>query len=133
MSVATALGIKIIKVSPKLVELKLPITSAVQQPYGVVHGGINALLAEEAASLGANAVLQANQRTKEAAVGVDLNVNQLQAVSWGTLIAQAIPLHLGYRLQTWQVKIYEQDSQITTAFATLRLTSQTISQEKPSK
>ncbi|CAH1852473.1 PaaI family thioesterase [Convivina intestini] len=128
MSVATALGIKIIQVSPKLVELQLPITNVVQQPYGVVHGGINALLAEEAASLGANAVLQENQRTKEAAVGVDLNVNQLQAVRQGTLVAQATPLHLGHRLQTWRVKIYEQDSQITTAFATLRLTSQSIRQ-----
>lgn len=126
MSVATALGIKIIQVSPKLVELELPITFAVQQPYGMVHGGINALLAEEAASLGANAVLRAKQRTKEAAIGVDLNVNQLQAVRQGTLVAQATPLHLGHRLQTWQVKIYEQESQITTAFATLRLTSQTV-------
>lgn len=106
-----------------LVTVTLPITAQTKQPYGVVHGGINALIAEEAASLGANAVLQAADRTTEIAVGVDIQTHHLAAVSQGVLEGRATPLHIGGRIQTWQVTIREMISDTETAFSTVTLTN----------
>lgn len=107
----------------ELVTVTLPITAQTKQPYGVVHGGINALIAEEAASLGANEALKAAGRTDFVAVGVDIQTHHLAAVSQGVLEGRATPIHIGGRIQTWQVSIREMITDTETAFSTVTLTS----------
>ncbi len=51
MNLLENLGIKTIILQKDYVKLELPITAKLLQPYGLVHGGINAVLAETAASL----------------------------------------------------------------------------------
>lgn len=107
----------------ELVTVTLPITAQTKQPYGVVHGGINALIAEEAASLGANEALKEAGRTNDVAVGVDIQTHHLAAVSQGVLEGRATPIHIGGRIQTWQVSIREMITDTETAFSTVTLTS----------
>lgn len=107
----------------ELVTVTLPITAQTKQPYGVVHGGINALIAEEAASLGANEALKEAGRTNNVAVGVDIQTHHLAAVSQGVLEGRATPIHIGGRIQTWQVSIREMITDTETAFSTVTLTS----------
>ena len=65
------------------------------QPFGVLHGGITAFLAENLASIGA----QVNSNWARVA-GIDLNVNHLLSASIGeTVIAKATPLRVGKRVQ----------------------------------
>ena len=47
------LDVEVIEAGPERVVLRLPVTWKVHQPYGVLHGGVSALLAESAASFGA--------------------------------------------------------------------------------
>ncbi|MBM6754235.1 PaaI family thioesterase [Lactobacillus alvi] len=101
MNLLENLGIEIQKLSKTNTIVSLPVTKKILQPLGFVHGGINAVLAETAASLGANENLASNQ----IAVGVDITTHHLGAVTNGTLIATAIPIHIGKHLQTWEVKI----------------------------
>ncbi|RRG18479.1 hotdog fold thioesterase [Weissella viridescens] len=103
--------------------LTMPITDKTKQPYGVVHGGINAMLAETAASIGGNAAINDAHR---AAVGVDLEIHHLNAVTEGTLKAVATPIHVGHRLQTWQVNLYETTTETHVAVSIVTLTSRTI-------
>ena len=105
------------------VVLTMPITDKTKQPYGMVHGGVNAMLAETAASIGGNTVLGDAHR---AAVGVDLEIHHLNAVSTGNLTAVAQPIHIGHRLQTWQVNIYETTTETHVAVSIVTLTSRTI-------
>ncbi|MCW0953439.1 PaaI family thioesterase [Weissella ceti] len=107
----------------ELVTVTLPITAQTKQPYGVVHGGINALIAEEAASLGANEALKAADRTDVVAVGVDIQTHHLAAVSQGVLEGRATPIHIGGRIQTWKVSIREMITDTPTAFSTVTLTT----------
>lgn len=107
----------------ELVTVTLPITAQTKQPYGVVHGGINALIAEEAASLGAHEVLKAAGRSDVVAVGVDIQTHHLAAVSQGVLEGRATPIHIGGRIQTWQVSIREMITDTETAFSTVTLTT----------
>ncbi|WP_288631025.1 PaaI family thioesterase [uncultured Levilactobacillus sp.] len=111
----TTLGIKQRLITKTKSIIALPVSAAIKQPYGVVHGGINGVLAETAASLGANANLDADR----VAVGVNLTVQHLQAVTQGELIATATPLHIGHHLQTWQVAITVADQLTSQATVTL--------------
>ena len=46
------LGIEIIADEPGKCIVEMPITEKVLQPFGYVHGGVNVVLAETAASMG---------------------------------------------------------------------------------
>jgi len=48
------LGIQTVSGSKTNVIISLAVTDLIKQPYGLVHGGINSVLAETAASIGAN-------------------------------------------------------------------------------
>ena len=111
MNLLQYLGIKIQTVTVNQVIIRINVTDQLKQPFGIVHGGINATLAETAASLGANAWLTNNDR-HQVATGVDINTHHLRAVKTGVLKAVATPLKLGQRIQTWQVQTFN-DDQIT--------------------
>ncbi|WP_240411035.1 PaaI family thioesterase, partial [Limosilactobacillus vaginalis] len=72
MNLLQYLGIKIQTVTANQVIISINVTDQIKQPFGIVHGGINAILAETAASLGANAWLTNNDRP-QGAPGVDNN------------------------------------------------------------
>lgn len=111
MNLLQYLGIKIQTVTVNQVIISINVTDQIKQPFGIVHGGINATLAETAASLGANAWLADNER-HQVATGVDINTQHLRAVKTGILKAVATPLKLGRRIQTWQVQTFN-DNQLT--------------------
>lgn len=85
------------------VHLKIEVTPRLYQPFGVLHGGINGLLIETACSLGA----MQNVLPGEVAVGLDLQVSHLKAVTTGSLEIIATPDKIGKTLQVWQASIYQ--------------------------
>ncbi len=46
-----ALGIELVKIDEERIVLTMPITDAARQPMGLLHGGVNLVLAESAASM----------------------------------------------------------------------------------
>lgn len=123
MNLLDYLNIQIDAVDAHKTIISTPVTDALKQPYGIVHGGINAVLAETAASLAANAYAPANY----VAVGVNINTNHLRPVVTGHLVATATPISLGKTLQTWQVEIHQQPSDKLTSTSTVT----TMLQVKP--
>ena len=113
------LGIKTISIDKTKVIISLEVSDSVKQPYGLLHGGVNAVMAETAASLGANQ----NVGPDEYAVGVSINTQHLLPVTSGLIIATATPLQLGHRIQTWQVTITNYDH--LTSTSTVILTNHT--------
>ncbi len=77
------------------------------QPYGIVHGGVYASVAETAASL-AGATWQLDRVPNGRVVGVSNATSFLRAVREGTLSIVATPLHRGRTLQLWQVLITDE-------------------------
>lgn len=124
MSLSELLGIKVQTMSPSKVTLSLTISDQLKQPYGLLHGGINAVLAEHAASLGANAALE-ERGLNQVSVGADLQIHYLASARHGELLASAEPIKIGQRLQVWQVDIYQLPGHVLTAFATVTLANQT--------
>lgn len=89
-------------VTPHKVVLHLPVTDKLKQPYGMVHGGIYAVLAETAASLGSLATLTG---TNYIPVGTDIQSRHLNPMTEGTLVATATPIKLGRTQHTWEIVI----------------------------
>ncbi len=123
MNTLELFDISTVSASSELVILTMPITDKAKQPYGILHGGISAMFAETAASIGANAALPEAGRV---AVGVDLQIHHLNAATSGQLQAKATPLHIGNRIQTWQVAITEVNAAKDIAFATVTLASHSL-------
>lgn len=98
MNLLQYLGIKIQTVTTNQVIISINVTDQIKQPFGIVHGGINAILSETAASLGANAWLTNNDR-HQVATGIDINTHHLRTVKTGVLKAvaskQSITIRLG--------------------------------------
>lgn len=94
------LGIKQVSVSKNNVIISLNITDAIKQPYGIVHGGINAVLAESAASIGGNA----NLDDAHVAVGLDVHTHHLKPAATGELVASATQLELAARRRSGRLR-----------------------------
>ena len=102
---AGTLGIRVTQLTPERVEAVMPVTPAVHQPFGLLHGGASVALAETIASLGA--WLNVDQAT-QGAVGLEINANHLRALRDGTVTGIGVPLHVGRSTQVWEVRIVDE-------------------------
>ena len=109
-------GLRFEEVSGDRVVLSCPVTADLLQPYGLVHGGVHATLAETAASV-AGALWFADRGK---VVGVSNHTDFLRAVSDGRLRAEATPLARGRTTQLWQVAITDEAGRLI-AHAKVRL------------
>jgi 1,4-dihydroxy-2-naphthoyl-CoA hydrolase len=109
-------GLRFEEVSGDRVVLTCPVTADLLQPYGLVHGGVHATLAETAASVG-GALWFGDQG---AVVGVSNHPDFVRAVRDGRLRAEATPLARGRTTQLWQVVISDETGRLV-AHAKVRL------------
>lgn len=106
---ATTIGIELKTLTPEKVIATMPVDHRTQQPFGLLHGGASAALAETVASLGAFLNIDPE---KQAAVGVELNANHLRAKKDGIVTATATPIHVGRRTQVWEIRIQDEANRL---------------------
>lgn len=90
------------------VVLRLPVIWKVHQPYGILHGGVSALLAESAASLGAALAAGPDRQV----VGIEINASHLRSVREGHLTATATPLRAGRTVQVWSISLTDDEERV---------------------
>ncbi len=112
---ASVLGIKITGLNDNSLSASMPVQHSTQQPFGLLHGGASAALAETLGSMGAWLMLEENQQ----AVGLELNINHIRSQRSGQVTACATPLHVGRLTQVWDIKIHNDHQQLV---AVARLT-----------
>lgn len=111
------LGMQVIRMEKDCVVMTMPVDERTHQPYGMLHGGASAALAESAASLGG--WLNVDQKT-EGVVGLELNANHIRPKRQGVVTATAVPLHRGRSTMVWEIRITdESDRLICTSRCTL--------------
>lgn len=106
-SAVAHLGIEFTEQGKDYLEGIVPVDQRTTQPFGLLHGGISAALAETLASAAALLCCDENQ----VPVGTELNISHLKAIKEGVAIGKATPLHLGRESQVWQVEIVNQQAQ----------------------
>ncbi len=104
-SVHELLDVEVVEASPERVVMRIPVDWKVHQPYGILHGGVSALLAESAASFG-GALAAGPDRS---VVGIELNASHLRAVHSGHLTAEATPVRVGRTVQVWRISLSDDD------------------------
>lgn len=99
------LDVEVLEAGPERVVLRLPVDWRVHQPFGILHGGVSALLAESAASLG-GALAAGPERS---VVGIELSASHLRGLRDGHLTAEATPVRLGRTVQVWRIVLTDDD------------------------
>ena len=102
------LGIRAQEVSPDRVVLEMPVGPQVHQPFGVLHGGASAVIAESAASMGAFL----NCKDGEVSLGTDLNISPLRAKTEGLVVATATPYRKGRTMHVWSIEITDEEGKL---------------------
>jgi uncharacterized protein (TIGR00369 family) len=77
----------------------------VHQPFGILHGGVSALLAESAASAGGHLAAGPGRSV----VGVELNASHLRPLRDGHLTATATPARIGRTVQVWLISLTDDE------------------------
>ncbi|MEV6009242.1 hotdog fold thioesterase [Streptomyces sp. NPDC051976] len=94
------MGIQVLEASPEKVVGTMPVEGNTQ-PYGLLHGGASAVLAETLGSVGA----MLHGGPGKLAVGVDLNATHHRGLRSGTVTGTATPVHRGRSSATYEVVI----------------------------
>jgi 1,4-dihydroxy-2-naphthoyl-CoA hydrolase len=100
----TRLGVQITEASVERVVGTMPVEGNTQ-PYGLLHGGASAVLAETLGSVGS--MLHAG--SSKIAVGVDLNCTHHRGVRSGLVTGVATPLHRGRSTATYEIVISDEN------------------------
>jgi 1,4-dihydroxy-2-naphthoyl-CoA hydrolase len=102
-SLGISMGIKLLEASADRVVGTMPVGGNTQ-PYGLLHGGASAVLAETLGSVGA----MLHAAPSRIALGVDLNATHHRGVRSGTVTGVAIPAHRGRSSATYEIAISDE-------------------------
>ena len=111
---ADRLGIEITDLDPARLVATMPVTGN-RQPYGLLHGGASAVLAETLGSVAA-ALLAGPDNV---AMGIELNCTHHRSATEGKVTAVCTPLHVGRSVSSFEIVISDQHGRRT---CTARLT-----------
>src|SRR3954467_6619040 len=100
----TRMGVEVMEASAERVVGTMPVEGNTQ-PYGLLHGGASAVLAETLGSLGA----MLHGGSTKIAVGVDLNCTHHRGARSGLVTGVATPVHRGRSTATYEIVISDED------------------------
>lgn len=111
-SMAGHLNIEFTNVGPDFLTARMPVNERTLQPYGLLHGGASAALAE---TLGSVAGQFAANPEAQYVVGLEININHMRPVREGFVEGTTRPLHLGRTTQVWQIHIHDDRGRLVSA------------------
>ncbi|MEW2298791.1 hotdog fold thioesterase [Streptomyces sp. NPDC006655] len=100
----TRMGVQIVEASADRVVGTMPVEGNTQ-PYGLLHGGASAVLAETLGSVGS----MLHGGSSKIAVGVDLNCTHHRGARSGLVTGVATPVHRGRSTATYEIVISDEE------------------------
>ncbi|WP_314061581.1 hotdog fold thioesterase [Empedobacter brevis] len=88
---------------------KMPVTSKVHQPFGLLHGGASIVLAETLGSTLSNIILQSDDFV---AVGQHVDANHLRPKSEGTIFGHATVVKQGRTSHLIKIEIKDENDKL---------------------
>ena len=82
----------------------IPVDARTHQPFGLLHGGASAALAETLGSMAGFLMT----RDGQSVVGTELNATHHRAVAQGKVRGVCQPLHLGRTNQSWEIVVFDE-------------------------
>ena len=103
------LEIEYIDVGENYLVAKMPVTSRVFQPDGVLHGGATVALAESVGSAASYVFLDGQ---KFFVRGIEISANHVKSVREGEVFAKATLMHKGRTTQLWDIRITDAEDNL---------------------
>jgi len=104
-----ALGIQFTEIGNNYLVATMPVTHVTKQPYGYLHGGASAALAETIGSVASALIINPE---KQLCMGLEINANHIKSVQQGIVIAKCQPLHIGSSTHVWDIRITNEKQQL---------------------
>ena len=103
------LDIEYVAIGDDFLTAKMPVSSKVHQPYGQLHGGATAALAETVGSAASNFFIDSKEQFVN---GIQLSINHIKSKREGVVFATAKNIHKGKTTHLWEVKIVDEDDNL---------------------
>lgn len=120
---ASRMGIEISELGARRAVARMPVAGNTQ-PYGMLHGGASVLLAESVGSVAANV----HAGPDHAALGLEISATHHRAVRHGHVHAEAVALHLGRRVASYEIAITDDEGR---RVCSARLTCMIVPRPEP--
>lgn len=106
---ANFLGLKIVSVTPDRVTAELPVRDALNNRFGIMHGGAIMALADNLGGTATTANLKPGQTTTT----IESKTNFFAGIPIGDVAyAECTPLHRGRSTMVWQTRITRGDGRL---------------------
>lgn len=102
-------GLEITALGPEEVLGEVVVRDELKQPFGLVHGGVFAAIAESLASLGTAVGVAADGRL---AMGLSNQTSFLRPITQGVIHARAVRRHAGHTTWVWEVEITDDQDRL---------------------
>ena len=96
------IGIEITDFGDDFICGRMPVDHRTVQPFGLLHGGASATLAETLGSIAGGLKVDRGLQT---VVGVEINCNHLRSAKNGWVYGKAKPIKIGRKIQVWNIEI----------------------------
>lgn len=94
------IGIEFIAFTDDTITARMPVDHRTHQPYGILHGGASAALAETLGSIAAECAMAPDK-----VVGIELHIHHLRQASEGWVTGVVRPVRVGRRIQVWEITV----------------------------
>jgi 1,4-dihydroxy-2-naphthoyl-CoA hydrolase len=103
------LGIVFTEIGENFLKAQMPVDDRTRQPYGLLHGGASAALAETLGSVASAFVIDPNLFY---CVGMEINANHIRGVKEGFVYGMVVPLHIGKSTHVWDIRILDEHEKL---------------------
>jgi len=103
------IGIEITDFGDNFICGRMPVDHRTVQPFGLLHGGASATLAETLGSIAGGLKVD---RELQTVVGVEINCNHLRSAKNGWVYGKATPVKIGRKIQVWNIEIKNDDEKL---------------------
>jgi 1,4-dihydroxy-2-naphthoyl-CoA hydrolase len=103
------LDIEYVAIGDDFLTAKMPVNSRVHQPYGQLHGGATAALAESVGSAASNFFIDNKTQFIN---GIQLSINHIKSKREGVVFATAKNIHKGKTTHLWEVRIVDEEDNL---------------------
>lgn len=104
------LSIRFTAIGDDFLKATMPVDQRTIQPYGLLHGGASAALAE---TMGSTASALVIDPEKFICVGIEINANHIRSVRSGHVTGTCTPVHMGSTIHVWDIRIYDENTRLT--------------------
>ena len=108
-TMTSTIGIEITDIEDDIICGKMPVDERTIQPFGLLHGGASAALAETLGSIAGGIKVYPNNET---VVGIEINANHLKSARDGWVYGKATPIRIGKKIQVWNIEINNDSNDI---------------------